>query len=100
MPHRRKVFRIEEMYLATQNGGADAMTRAADRTRDEIEALRVGGLTASAGELRQELDAVVGSADQSVQRILSAAEDIDEAANTLLALLAREQDQALARAIR
>jgi chemotaxis protein CheZ len=110
MPHRRKVFRIEEMYLAARNGRAEpiasedqgsdsAPTRAVDRTQLEIAALR-GGLTASNGEVRQELNAVVGGADQSVQRILTAAEDIDEAANTLLALLAREQDQALARAIR
>ncbi len=111
MPHRRKVFRIEEMYLASQNGRAEpiadedygsdnARTRAVDRTRHEIAALRASGLTAPDSEVRQELNAVVGGADQSVQRILTAAEDIDEAANALLALLAREQDQALARAIR
>jgi chemotaxis protein CheZ len=112
MALRRKVFRIEEMYLAAaRNGRAESATRedrdcdtellrAVDRTKLEIAALRACGLAASDGGVRQELDAVVGGADESFQRILTAAEDIDEAANTLMALLGREQDQALARAIR
>lgn len=81
MPHKRKVFRIEEMYLASV--AADANDPAPDRSI-----------------VQDELDAIVGGADESFERILTAAEDIDEAANTLLALLAREQDQEIAHAIR
>lgn len=81
MPHRRKVFRIEEMYLAAAAAGAS--NPAPDQ--------RI---------VQDELDAIAGGADESFERILTAAEDIDEAANTLVALLAREQDQEIARAIR
>src|SRR5262249_27356936 len=52
------------------------------------------------GGIRQELDAVVGAAEQAIQQILTAAEDIDDAANTLAAILKGEHDQALAQDIR
>jgi chemotaxis protein CheZ len=84
MPHQRKLFRIEEMYLAA--AGQNAVTASDPGPDHDI--------------VRDELDALLGGADESVERILTAAEDIDEAANTLMILLAGEQDQEFAHAIR
>ena len=46
--------------------------------------------------MTRELDAVVESAERATQQILGAAEDIEDAANTLSASLQRQQEQALA----
>jgi chemotaxis protein CheZ len=79
----------------------DSIFRAINRTKQEIAALHVSGLSgAENGRVRQELDAVVGSAEQAIQGILAAAEEIDEAANTLSAVLKHDQNRALAQDIR
>lgn len=153
MPVRRKVFRIEEMWLDVQRRGratrhagnrsepasdfiaeqralreraeqkpahpspadcttgaeglrqlkdeTDSIFRAIRETKQEIAALHLCGLSEAEGSgIRRELDAVVGAAEQATQQILTAAEDIDEAANTLSAILKGEHDQALAQDIR
>src|SRR6185312_6980333 len=75
----------------------DSILQAIDRTRREIAALQVQGAgSADTHRVRQQLDAVVGDAEQATLQILTAAEDIDEAANTLTAVLRHEQDQMLA----
>jgi chemotaxis protein CheZ len=75
--------------------------RAIARTKQEIAALHVSGFSgAEYGRVFRELDAVVGGAERAIEQILAAAEDIDEAANTLSAILKHEQDRALAQDIR
>jgi chemotaxis protein CheZ len=79
----------------------DAIHRAINRTKQEIAALHVTALNApEAGRAARELDAVVGSTERAIQQILAAAEDIDDAANTLSAALKNEQERALAQDIR
>jgi chemotaxis protein CheZ len=75
--------------------------RALNRTKQEILALYAGAFS-DAGESRatRELDAVVDSTERATRRILDAAEDIEEAANTLSASLKHTQEQALAQDIR
>jgi chemotaxis protein CheZ len=79
----------------------DTIHRAITRTKQEIAALHVNGLNRpDTGRAFRELDAVAGGQERAIQQVLAAAEDIDEAANTLSATLKREQDQALAQDIR
>jgi chemotaxis protein CheZ len=78
----------------------DSIFRAINRTKQEIATLHVGGISTGDRRVRQELDAVVGGAEQAIQQILAAAEEVDEAANTLSAVLKQEQNQALAQDIR
>jgi chemotaxis protein CheZ len=50
--------------------------------------------------IAHELEAVMKGSEQATQKILAAAEDIDQAANTLSAALRRESEQGLAQDIR
>ena len=74
----------------------DAIYLALNRTRQEIAALHVNAFGPTPARVTRELDAVVESAERATQQILGAAEDIDDAANTLSASLTREQEQSLA----
>jgi chemotaxis protein CheZ len=58
--------------------------------------LHVNAFGPPPARVTRELDAVVESAEQATEQILSAAEDIEDAANTLSASLKREQEQSLA----
>jgi chemotaxis protein CheZ len=79
----------------------DTIHRAITRTKEEIAALHVSGLNnPENGRASRELDAVAGGTEHAIQQILAAAEDIDEAANTLSATLKNEQERALAQDIR
>jgi len=79
----------------------DSIHRAINRTKQEIAALHVNALNApETGRAARELDAVIGGTERAIQQILAAAEDIDEAANTLSAALKQEQERALAQDIR
>ncbi len=79
----------------------DSIHRAIAHTKQEIAALHMSGFSGTQyGDVFRQLDAVVGDAERSIEQILAAAEDIDEVANTLSAILKREQDQALAQDIR
>jgi chemotaxis protein CheZ len=79
----------------------DTIHRAISRTKEEIAALHASGLDGSeSNRVFRELDAVVGSAERAIQQILAAAEDIDEAANTLSAALRHERERSLAQDIR
>ncbi len=79
----------------------DAIHRAISRTKARNRvALRIAAFD-GVGEARatRELDAVVDCAERATQQILAAAEDIEEAANTLSASLKQGQEQALAQDI-
>src|SRR6266699_576243 len=72
----------------------DMIYRALCRTKQEVAALYAGAFSA-AGQPRatRELDAVVDGTEGATRQILAAAEDIEEAANTLSASLKRAQEQ-------
>jgi chemotaxis protein CheZ len=74
----------------------DAIYHALNRTKQEIAALHVNAFGPPPARMTRELDAVVESAERATQQILGAAEDIEDAANTLSASLQRQQEQALA----
>lgn len=74
----------------------DAIHLALNRTKQEIAALHVNAFGPPPVRVTRELDAVVESAEQATQQILGAAEDIEDAANTLSASLQREQEKSLA----
>jgi chemotaxis protein CheZ len=74
----------------------DAIHDALGRTKREIAALHVNAFGPPPARVTRELDAVVESAEHATQQILSAAEDIEDAANTLSASLKREQELSLA----
>jgi len=74
----------------------DAIYLALNRTKQEIAALHVNAFGPAPARVTRELDAVVESAERATQQILGAAEDIEDAANTLSASLKREQEQSLA----
>jgi chemotaxis protein CheZ len=122
MPVQRKVFRIEEgarqqAAEAVASVDRDSLERAraqiaeaqaykhelglihaaVGRTRNEMIAL---GADAAGGEqtarARRELAAIVGGTERATQSILQAAEDIDQAANTLSASIKNGHDQGLA----
>jgi chemotaxis protein CheZ len=108
MPVRRQVFRIEEMIGARRAPAATGMAmaigadaRAIGRTKQAIATLHAGGFDGSqSGRAFRELDAVVDGTERATAQILAAAEEIDEAANNLSALLKGTQEQALAQDIR
>ncbi|HLH96938.1 MAG TPA: protein phosphatase CheZ [Xanthobacteraceae bacterium] len=79
----------------------DSIHRAITRTMRELADLHFGAFAGGeGGPASRELDAVADYTERATQQILEAAESIDEAANTLSALLNQEQDQALASDIR
>ncbi len=71
------------------------------RTRGEVEALDADAARLSEmARAARELDAIVSGTEQATQQVLQAAEDIDQAANTLSAALKSEHEQGLASDIR
>jgi chemotaxis protein CheZ len=74
----------------------DAIYLALTRTKQEVAALHVNAFGPPPVRVTRELDAVVESAERATEQILGAAEDIEDAANTLSASLQRQQEQALA----
>jgi chemotaxis protein CheZ len=92
---------VEAEGLRQLKDETDTIQRAINRTKQEIATLHVNGLNApESGRAVRELDAVVGGTEQGIQSILASAEDIDEAANTLSAMLKNERERALAQDIR
>jgi chemotaxis protein CheZ len=79
----------------------DTIHRAIVRTKQEIATLHASGFSnMEHGRVVRELDAVAGGTERATHQILAAAEEIDEAANNLSALLKHGQEQALAHDIR
>jgi len=79
----------------------DAIYDAINQTKHEIATLHVTGFEGpEMARVTHELDAVVNGTAQATDRILSAAEFIDQTANTLSAALKTEHEMALAHDIR
>jgi chemotaxis protein CheZ len=75
----------------------DLIYTAIKRTRQEMGAPDERVLqTGEIGRVSRELDAIVGDTEQATQTILKATEDIDQAANMLMALLKSDHEQGLA----
>jgi chemotaxis protein CheZ len=75
--------------------------QAIKRTRGEVAALDAATVgVGQIGRVSRELEAIVSGTEQATQQVLHAAEDIDQAANTLSAALKSEHEQALASDIR
>jgi len=74
----------------------DAIHLALTRTKQEVAALHASAFGPAPARVTRELDAVVESAERATQQILGAAEEIEDAANTLSASLKREQEKSLA----
>jgi chemotaxis protein CheZ len=75
----------------------DTIYEAINRTKREIATLHVSGFEGpEMVRVTHELDAVVGGTHGATERILSAAEFIDQAANSLSAAMKSEHDRALA----
>jgi hypothetical protein len=62
-----------------------AMDDAIGRTKLEIAALHVGPVQGGPARATRELDAIVEGAERATQKIINAAEEIEDAANTLSA---------------
>jgi chemotaxis protein CheZ len=99
-----RVFKSETIGpsgLRALKDETDTIHRAISRTKHEIATLHASGFNGMEdGRVFRELDAVVGGTEQATQQILAAAEEIDEAANNLSALIKRGPEQALAQDIR
>ena len=87
----------ESTALRELKDEVDAIQRALSRTEQEIAAVHVAAFAGpGTARVTRELDAIAESAERATQRILDAAENIDDAAKNLAAGLKHEQDQALA----
>jgi chemotaxis protein CheZ len=102
-PREHDSQRIIETYqtqigeIQKLKGEIDLIQAAIKDTKQEIATLHVTGFQGE--EMRRvtdELDAIVGGTESATERILNAAEDIDQSANTLSALLKSEQEKNLA----
>lgn len=76
-----------------------AVQEALARIKQEIVALRVGPFEGGPGRVTRELDAVAAGAEHATQQIITAAENIEDAAATLAACLQHGQQKALAQDI-
>ena len=78
----------------------DVIGEAIKQTRSEIVTLQNEGFDSSrVARVAQELDAVFGDTSNATERILKAAENIDESANALTALLRNGHEKGLAQDI-
>jgi chemotaxis protein CheZ len=76
-----------------------AIHHAIGRIKQELGALQDGALDGGPARATRELEAVADGAERATQQIINAAEDIEDAANTLSACLKRGPEQALAQDI-
>jgi hypothetical protein len=83
----------------TSSSAPAAMDDAIGRTKLEIAALHVGPIDGGPARATRELDAVTEGAERATQKIINAAEEIEDPANTLSARLKDGQEQALAQDI-
>ena len=105
-PREHDSTRIIETYQAQigeiqkLKGELDIIQAAIDDTKQEIATLHVTGFKGR--EMRRvtdDLDAIVGGTESATEQILTAAEDIDQCASNLCAMVKNEQEQNLARDI-
>ena len=75
----------------------DIIYAAINKTKKEIATLHITGFEGpEMKRVTHELDAIVGGTEKATENILAAAEFIDQAANSLSAVVKSDQDQALA----
>lgn len=75
----------------------ESIQRAISHTKHEIATVHVRAFDGEGrAHVTRQLDAVADGAERATQRILDAAEDIEDAADTLVACLKRERERALA----
>ena len=75
---------------------SDTLHAAIGRIKQEIAALHAGPFNGNPARVTRELDAVAAGAEHATQQIITAAEDIEDAANTLTACLHSGHQKALA----
>ena len=91
------IERCDASGLRQLKSDTDAIQFALNRTKQEIASIHINAFgPPPPARVTRELDAVAESAESATQQILNAAEDIEDAANTLSASLKREQEQSLA----
>jgi chemotaxis protein CheZ len=91
---------LEQAGLRKLRSETDAIHRAITQTRVELASLHANAFAApEKGRVARELDAVVAGSERATQQILSAAEEIDQAASLLTAAVRGEQEQGLAQDI-
>ena len=78
---------------------AGTVQDAIGRIKQEIAALHAGPFDGGPARVTRELDAVAAGAERATLQIIKAAEDIEDAANTLAACLQSGQQKALAQDI-
>jgi chemotaxis protein CheZ len=98
MIHAYKAEMAEALKIKAE---LDLIYEAINKTKQEIATLHVTGFEGpEMSRVTHELDAIVGGTAQATDRILSAAEFIDQTANTLSAALRTEHEMAQAQDIR
>ena len=91
-------FELGELHKLKNETGA--IHRAIAQTKVELASLHANAFAApEKGRVVRELDAVVAGTERATQQILTAAEEIDQAANLLAAAVRGEQEQGLAQDI-
>jgi chemotaxis protein CheZ len=92
-----EAYRKEMAEAQKLKAELDTIYDAINRTKHEIATLHVTGFEGpEMTRVTHELDAIVGGTEHATESILSAAEFIDQTANTLSALLRGDQEKALA----
>jgi chemotaxis protein CheZ len=91
--------RAEDNNLRQFKDDAGTVQDAIARIKHEIAALHVGPFSGEPARVTRELDAVATGAERATRQIIDAAEDIEDAANTLTACLKQGQQKALAQDI-
>lgn len=89
---------VNESGLRLLKDETDTIHRAIARTKQEIASLHLSGFDIN-GRVARELDAVVSGSERATHTMLEAAEEIDQAANALSAMLKQEQQRGLAQDI-
>ena len=92
-----EAYKAEMAEAQKLKGELDLIYDAINRTKKEIATLHITGFEGpEMKRVTHELDAIVGGTETATEGILAAAEFIDQAANSLSAVVKSEQDKALA----
>lgn len=96
LPSGADIMPSQTDELQQLKSDTEAIHLALNRTKQEIASLHVNAFWPPPARMVRELDAVAESAERATQQILSAAEQIEDAATSLTASLGREQERMLA----
>jgi chemotaxis protein CheZ len=90
-------YRLQIKEVQKLKSELDLIHAAINRTKQEIATLHVTGFQGpEMARVTNELDAVVSGTEQATQSILKAAEDIDQAANSLSAAVKTDYEKGMA----